>query len=75
MKRLVLHLLKNKHVRTSTQTSLVASAAVPDSGFAFVNNSQGASAALNEFITAISVALDHIDLEGKFLDSREWLKE
>jgi hypothetical protein len=48
------------------QTSLVASAAVPDSGFAFLNNSQGASAALNEFTTAISAALDHIDLEGKF---------
>lgn len=66
MKRVVLHLLGSKPFRTSMQTSLVASAAVPDSGFAFLNNSQGASAALNEFTTAISAALDHIDLEGKF---------
>jgi hypothetical protein len=65
MKRLGFRLLQ-KSVRTATQTSLVASLAVPGSGFAFVNNSQGASAVLNEFAAALSTALYHIDLEGRF---------
>ena len=64
MKRIGFRLLKKKTVQNSAQTSFAASAAVPDSGFAFVNNSQGASAALSEFITAFSTVLDNIDLEG-----------
>jgi hypothetical protein len=63
MKRLSFF-LKKKPVQASAQASLVASTAVPDSGFAFLHNSQGASAALNEFSTAISAALDHIDFQG-----------
>lgn len=61
--RLAFRLFRKKPVRSSTQTSLTASAAVPDSGFAFVNNLQGASAALSEFSGAVSAALEHIDLE------------
>ena len=49
-------------------TGLTASAAVPDSGFTFVTNSQGASSALIEFTNAVSAALEHVDLEGILLD-------
>jgi hypothetical protein len=45
---------------------LTASAATPHSGFAFIDNSAGASAALDEFSTAISDALDLIDLDGMY---------
>ncbi len=65
MKRIGLRLFQKKAVQNFAQTSLAASAAVPDSGFAFVNNSQGASAALSEFTTAFSTALNDIDLDGK----------
>ena len=64
MPHIGLHLLRNKLIQTSTNATLMASAAAPDSGFAFVNNSQGALSALSEFLAAISAALDHIDLSG-----------
>jgi hypothetical protein len=66
MKRLGLHFLRKKPVRSSTHASLTASAATPHSGFAFIDNSAGASAALDEFSTAISDALDLIDLDGMY---------
>jgi hypothetical protein len=64
MKRLGLRFARKKPVRSSTQGSLTVSAAAPNSGFAFIDNSEGASAALNELSTAISEALDLIDLDG-----------
>lgn len=64
IKQLAVRLLRKKPVQSSTHTSLAASAAVPDSGFAFVHNLQGASAALDEFAGAISAALEYIDLKG-----------
>ena len=63
--RVALKLFRKKPVRSSTQTSLAASAAVPDSGFVFLHNLQGASAALDEFSGAVSTALEHIDLNGR----------
>ncbi|KAK0510053.1 hypothetical protein JMJ35_007447 [Cladonia borealis] len=47
--RLAVRLFRKKPVQASIQTSLGASGAVPDSGFVFVHNLQGASAALDEF--------------------------
>lgn len=64
IKQLAVRLLRKKPVQSSTHTSLAASGAVPDSGFAFVHNLQGASAALDEFSGAISAALEYIDLKG-----------
>lgn len=66
---LAVRFLRKKPVRSSTQTSLIASAAVPDSGFGFVHNLQGASAALDEFSGAVSAALEYIDLKGEFVGS------
>ena len=63
--RLALRLFRKKPVQASIQTSLGASGAVPDSGFVFVHNLQGASAALDEFSGAVSAALEYIDLEGR----------
>jgi len=64
MKRSGFRLFRKKTIQTSTTTGLAASKAVPDSRFAFVMNSQGASAALIEFTNAISAALEHVDLDG-----------
>ena len=66
MDRLAVRLFRKKPVQSSIQTSLAASGAVPDSGFVFVHNLQGASAALDEFSGAVSAALDYIDLKGRF---------
>lgn len=66
MKRLGINIVRKKQVQASAQLSLAASAAPPDSGFAFVHNSQGASAALSEFSGVLSGALRQIDLEGKY---------
>ena len=61
----MLKLIRNRKVRASTTSASVASAGVPDSGFAFINNSQGASAAISELSTRLNDALERIDLEGK----------
>ena len=67
--RLGLKLVRKKPVRASArgsgQSGLIASAAVPDSGFAFVHNSQGASAALSELSGKLSGVLELIDLDGR----------
>ena len=66
MDRLAVRLFRKKPVQSSIQTSLAASGAVPDSGFVFVHNLQGASAALDEFSGAVSAALEYIDLKCRF---------
>lgn len=48
-------------------SALRTSAAVPDSGFTFIDNSQGASAAVAELSTALDTALDKIDWDGEAL--------
>ncbi|KAH0558380.1 hypothetical protein GP486_004958 [Trichoglossum hirsutum] len=55
---------KRPKVRGSAESALVASAAVPDSGFTFVKNSQGASAAIAELSKSLDTALDEIELDG-----------
>jgi hypothetical protein len=67
MKKLGQRLFRKKIVRASTQSSLDGSQAVPHSGFTFIKNSKGASAALSEFTTVISDALEHINSEGETL--------
>ena len=66
IKHFAVRLFRKKPVQSSTQTSLAASGAVPDSGFVFVQNLQGASAALDDFSGTISAALEYIDLKGGF---------
>ena len=60
--------LKDPKVRASGQSALVASAAVPDSGFTFVNNSQGASAAIAELSGFLDTALDDFEFDGTLHD-------
>ncbi|KAF7546119.1 hypothetical protein G7Z17_g8654 [Cylindrodendrum hubeiense] len=48
----------------SSASAVAASAAVPSSGFTFVDNSQGASAAVAELSTVLESALEQIDLRG-----------
>lgn len=61
-----LRFLKRPEVRASAPSALNASAAVPNSGFAFVDNSQGASAAVAELAKSLDVALDQIFLESPY---------
>ena len=63
MKRL-LRQIKHPQVRASTESALTTSAALPTSGFTFVDNSQGASAAVAELSTALGTAFEQIELEG-----------
>jgi len=46
-------------------SALRTSAAVPNSGIGFVDNSQGASAAVAELSTVLGDALELIDLDGE----------
>jgi hypothetical protein len=55
---------RHRRVRESAQSASQAAAAVPHSGFTFVDNSQGASAAISELSKALDFALEQIDLEG-----------
>lgn len=61
----MLKLIKNRKVRASATGACILSAGVPDCGFAFINNSQGASAAIAELSSRIEDALEKIDIEGK----------
>jgi hypothetical protein len=63
--RHILHHIRHRKVRASAQSALESSAALPNSGFTFVDNSQGASAAVVELLKSLDTALEHIDLEGK----------
>lgn len=56
--------LKNRKVQGSANSALVASAVVPDSGFTFVKNSQGASAAITELSDCLDAALQEMELDG-----------
>lgn len=56
---------KHSEVRASTASTLTTSAALPNSGFAFVDNSQGASAAVAELATCLDLTLEQFELESK----------
>ena len=60
-----LRFLKRPVIRASAPSALNAFAAVPNSGFAFVDNSQGASAAVAELGKSLDVALDQLSLESQ----------
>jgi cbb3-type cytochrome oxidase subunit 3 len=62
-------ILKQPTIRESATSTLTASAATPklDSGFTFVDNSQGASAAIAELTRSLDFVLDQIDLERTLL--------
>ena len=55
---------KNKVARLSATASLEASTKVPDSGFAFINNSKGAYASIAELSKALDSALWDVEFEG-----------
>ena len=57
--------LKNRHSRAAGGVSLGASAAAPNSGVAFIDNCQGASAAIIELADTEGFALDDLDSEGR----------
>ena len=67
-------LFKRKLVRGSATTGLEASTRVPASGFAFVTNSQGASASIAEFSRVLDDILGEIEFEGKFWLLLPWHK-
>ncbi|KAL9127007.1 MAG: hypothetical protein Q9217_004042 [Psora testacea] len=62
----VKRLFKHKIALNSTTTSLDASANVPVSGFAFVNNSQGASASIVELSNVLDGFLGDIESETRY---------
>lgn len=64
MSRLLRH-MKHPQVRASGESALMTSAAAPSSGFAFVDNSQGASAAVAELSQSLGLAFEQIELEGE----------
>jgi len=70
MKRLFRH-MKNPEVRGSTESALKTSAALPSSDFTFVNNSQGASAAVAELSKYFDTAFEQIELEGELEQRRK----
>lgn len=53
-----------RHPETNA-SALEASASVPASGFAFIDNSTGASATVAELSRVLGGALESIDLDGK----------
>lgn len=55
-----------KHPRTSA-SALRTAAAAPNSGFNFMDNWQGASAAVAELSLALGDALELIDLDGEMV--------
>ncbi|KAI4261389.1 MAG: hypothetical protein L6R42_003412 [Xanthoria sp. 1 TBL-2021] len=59
---------KHKAARHSTTTSLEAATSVPASGFAFVNNLQGASASIVELSNALDDVLGDVEFEGEASD-------
>jgi hypothetical protein len=72
MKRLVHSMKKHLKVQASTESALTTSAALPSSGFTFVDNSQGASAAVAELSRSLDTALDQIKLEGNADHQISW---
>ena len=64
MEKLLRSMTSRRKARHSVAAALSTSAAVPNSGFVFVDNSQGGSAAVGELSHALDTALDGI--EGDF---------
>jgi hypothetical protein len=64
-----LSLLKNRRVRASVVSGLRTSAVVPDSDLTFVNNSQGASAAIAELSGLFDDVLENLELDGTYVGS------
>ena len=56
--------LRNPKVRASTTSSLDAATHLPNSGLTFVDNSQGASAAVAELSQTLDTALEQTDWDG-----------
>jgi hypothetical protein len=56
--------LKHRNIRTSAASNLQVAAAVPNSGFTFVDNAQGASAAISELSKTLDIALDNVEFGG-----------
>jgi hypothetical protein len=65
MKPLLRYMKKHSEVRASVDSVLTKSTALPSSGFTFVDNSQGASAAVAELSRSLDTAFEQIELEGK----------
>jgi hypothetical protein len=57
--------LKRRRVRASQNQALKPQDQSPNSGFAFVDNSQGASAAVAELSRSFDLALKKMDLQGR----------
>lgn len=55
---------ERRHIQASAESGLDASNAIPSSGFTFVENSQGASAAVSELSKSLGTAMEEVDLEG-----------
>ncbi|KAI9866048.1 MAG: hypothetical protein M1813_002015 [Trichoglossum hirsutum] len=68
MKKILRFMTSRRGTRHSAASALSTSAAVPSSGFVFVDNSQGGSAAIGELSHALDTALDGIDedFDGDF---------
>ncbi|KIW99882.1 uncharacterized protein Z518_10810 [Rhinocladiella mackenziei CBS 650.93] len=60
--------LKNKQVRTLSQSSLNSAVSLPSSGLTFVDNCQGASAAVSELSGVLDDAIEQLDLHGNLRD-------
>jgi hypothetical protein len=69
MKKTLRFLSSRRETRLSAASALSTSAAMPDSGFSFVGNSQGASAAVGELSRSLDTALEGLegDFDGWFL--------
>jgi hypothetical protein len=59
-------LAKKPAITLSAGSALCTSAQAPNSGLAFVDNSQGASAAVAELADKLDFALDQLDLESQY---------
>jgi hypothetical protein len=61
------NLSRKPTVGASVESAMSNSAAAPNSGFVFVDNSQGASAAVAELAKSFDFALDQIDFDSEHL--------
>jgi hypothetical protein len=59
-----LRFARQPEVRASAASALVTVTRVPNSGLAFIDNSQGSSAAIAELSTMLNIALEQFDYEG-----------
>jgi hypothetical protein len=55
---------RRSEVRASATSALVTSTKLPNSGFAFVDDSQGSAAAVAELSRSLDIALEQIDYES-----------